>query len=120
VSDDDAIIATVRDYWEGWFSGDAGRMERALHPQLTKTGVVADGTRSRVTQPMRAADMIGWTAAGEGVAERPADFAYDIAVVDRHNGIATATVRSAIYREYLHLVETAEGWRIMNALYTSA
>ena len=25
-----AIDATVRDYFEGWFDGDAGRMERAL------------------------------------------------------------------------------------------
>jgi hypothetical protein len=29
-----AIKRTVLDYFEGWFEGDAARMERALHPEL--------------------------------------------------------------------------------------
>jgi hypothetical protein len=36
---------------------------------------------------------------------------------DVHENIASLTVRSAVYREYLHLVRTAEGWRIANALW---
>jgi hypothetical protein len=35
-----------------------------------------------------------------------------------YDGIATVTVYSGIYREYLHLVQTADGWKILNALYT--
>ena len=31
-----AIVRTVLDYLEGWFDGDAARMERALHPDLAK------------------------------------------------------------------------------------
>src|SRR4029079_4836642 len=31
-----AIIATVRAYFEGWYDGDAARMERALPPGLAK------------------------------------------------------------------------------------
>ena len=27
-----AIVSAVLDYFEGWFDGDAARMERALHP----------------------------------------------------------------------------------------
>ena len=33
-SDEDAVVATVRDYFEGWFDGDPVRMERALHKDL--------------------------------------------------------------------------------------
>jgi hypothetical protein len=34
VTDDrTAIVRTALDYLEGWFDGDAGRVERALHPQ---------------------------------------------------------------------------------------
>src|SRR5215213_11751604 len=38
VSDADkaAITATALDYIEGWYTGDAERMERALHPDLAK------------------------------------------------------------------------------------
>jgi hypothetical protein len=42
VDDKDAVVATVKDYFEGWFDGDAERMERALHPGLAKTGIVVD------------------------------------------------------------------------------
>jgi len=118
VDDREAVVATVRDYWEGWFDGDAGRMERALHPALTKTGVVEDASGWRTTDPMTASDMVGWTGDGEGIAEKPADFAYDVVVCDLYHHIATVAVHSAIYREYLHLVKTPQGWRILNALYT--
>ena len=30
------IRQTVLDYFEGWFDGDAARMDRALHPDLVK------------------------------------------------------------------------------------
>jgi hypothetical protein len=61
--------------------------------------------------------MIGWTRAGEGVARKPADFTFDVTVGESYHEIATVTVHSPVYREYLHLVRTADGWRILNALY---
>ena len=36
VADHDAIVRAALDYFEGWFDGDAARMERALHPDLAK------------------------------------------------------------------------------------
>jgi hypothetical protein len=33
---EDAVRSVVMDYVEGWFEGDADRMERALHPELVK------------------------------------------------------------------------------------
>ena len=36
VADRDAIVRVALDYFEGWFDGDAARMERALHPDLAK------------------------------------------------------------------------------------
>jgi hypothetical protein len=35
-ADDAGVVATALDYFEGWFEGDATRMERALHPELAK------------------------------------------------------------------------------------
>ena len=64
-----------------------------------------------------APQMIGWTRDGEGKAERPADLAIKVRVDDVHEQIATVTVYSAVYIEYLQLVRTAAGWRIVNALY---
>jgi hypothetical protein len=117
MDDQGPIVATVRDYWEGWFDGDPDRMTRALHPELVKRGAAIDGTSGTLTAVMTAENMIGWTHEGEGVVTRPPDATYDVTVNDVYDQIATVTVRSAIYREYLHLVKTADGWRILNALY---
>ncbi|HEU5108110.1 MAG TPA: nuclear transport factor 2 family protein [Micromonosporaceae bacterium] len=117
MDDRNAIVATVKDYWEGWFAGDAERMERAVHPRLAKTGVVVDTSGPRITGSMTAEDMIRWTRLGEGVAEKPADTTFKITIVDVYHEIATVTVHSGIYREYLHLAKTPDGWKILNALY---
>ena len=116
MDDESAVIAAVKDYWEGWFDGRVDRMQRALHPALTKVGAAANGSG---LQTMTAADMIRWTGEGEGVATRPADPTYTVTVNDLYHHIATVTVHSAIYREYLHLTRTPDGWKILNAHYMS-
>lgn len=45
-----AIVAAALDYFDGWFDGDATRMERALHPKLAKRALKADG-RTLITRP---------------------------------------------------------------------
>ena len=117
MEDREPVVATVNDYWEGWFAGDVTRMEQALHPALTKTGLGIDASGVLVTESMTAEDMIGWTRAGEGVDQKPVDAAFTVTVNDIYSEIATVSVHSAIYREYLHLVRTADGWKILNALY---
>jgi hypothetical protein len=37
--------------------------------------------------------------------------------VDVHGTIASVVVDSNVYREYLHLVRTPDGWKIANALW---
>jgi len=61
--------------------------------------------------------MIGWTGEGEGKVERPTDLAIQVRVDDVYREIATATVASAVYIEYLQLMRTPQGWRIVHALY---
>lgn len=112
-ADRDAIIATALDYFEGWFDGNVARMERALHPELAKRAPSADGAL-RVTS---AKEMIDGTRAGRGKARRPADLDIKVKVDDIYGDIAAATVNSAVYVEYLHLVRTPEGWKIVNTLY---
>ena len=108
--DHEAVVAAALDYFEGWFDGDEARMERALHPNLVKR-------RARdelgITTNER---MLELTRRGEGT-EDGADRTLDIEVHDVYGDIATATVRSAVYHEYLHLVRTREGWKIANALW---
>ena len=51
-ADTAAIRAAALDYIEGWYAGNAGRMERAVHPDLAKrimntNSAPRAGTRAR-------------------------------------------------------------------------
>jgi hypothetical protein len=109
-----AIVEAVLDYFEGWFDGDASRMERALHPDLAKRSLEEDG---RTLDETTAEWMIDATARALGRERDPGDRRIEVEVEDIHGTIANATVRSAVYREYVQLVQTPEGWKIVNALW---
>jgi hypothetical protein len=115
-----AVIRTALDYFEGWFDGDAARIERALHPELAKRslGQASSGTERLATLTER--QMVEATARGEGKREDPGDRRIEVDVEHLHGTIANATVRSAVYVEYLQLVRTRDGWKIVNALWASA
>jgi hypothetical protein len=109
-ADHEAIRQTALDYFEGWFDGDAERMDRALHPELVKRCAGAD---LRLTTKDR---MMTLTREGHG-AEDAVDRRLEIEVAGVYRDIASVIVHSAVYEEYLHLMRTPEGWRITNTLY---
>ena len=109
-----AVVDAVLDYFEGWFEGDAVRMERALHPGLAKRSLEADG---HTLDELTGAEMIDATARGIGRGRSRGDNQIQVRVEDLYGNIAHATVRSAVYREYVHLVRTQDGWKIVNALW---
>ena len=111
-----AVTATLMDYFEGWFGGDAARMQSALHPELAKRGV-GEGTGGPLIDSMTAQQMVGWTRDGEGIRQRPTKLTIAVEVVDVCRQIATAVVRSTVYVEYAHLMRTLDGWKIVNTIY---
>jgi hypothetical protein len=117
MSDRELIEATARDYFEGWFDGDAARMERALHPELAKRPGRVDDSVSGSLETLTAEVMIRRTAEGVGKTRDVPDRRIEVEVVDVFGDIASATVRSAVYHEYLQLVRTPEGWRIVHTLW---
>lgn len=115
-----AVRATVLDYFEGWFDADAERMRRALHPSLAKRSFAQDPARTPAVSSVTAEQMVVWTAKGNGRASGEVDRALDVRIIDISAPIATVLVHSSEYVEYLHLVQTADGWRIINALWRYA
>ncbi|MFZ0322749.1 MAG: nuclear transport factor 2 family protein [Actinomycetes bacterium] len=111
-----AILATVLDYYEGWFDGDAARMASALHPDLAKRSLEDD----QVVETITAREMIDGAAEGLGRREDPDERRVDICVDHVQGSIATAHASGAIYVDYLQLVLVDEHWRILNALWAPA
>ncbi len=112
--DEQGTRDAVLDYFEGWFDGDASRMDRALHPELVKRWA-GDSEHSfgPTTTKQR---MLELTEAGAGKEDRGGP-ATDIRVVDVHRDIACVVASSGPYLEYVHLYRTPDGWRIVGTLW---
>lgn len=110
-----AIEACVRDYYEGWFAGDGERMARAVHPALAKRAFAQDRDRTPTIDETTADEMIAGAAAGAGRAR--AGTRLDIRVAEIGGGIASVNAFTDQYVDLLHLIETPDGWRIINALW---
>jgi hypothetical protein len=116
--DEQAVVAVARDYFEGYFDGDAARLGGALHPALAKRSLGQVDPESDALRSVTRDQMIGFTEGGEGTDLDPGgDRGIEVELNDLHHNIASVTVRSDLYREYLQLVRTAEGWKIVNALW---
>lgn len=113
-ADHDDIRAVVLDYYEGWFGGDATRMERALHPELAKRSLWLDLAGEEVLRTTTAARMVELTAAGAGSDESDPPVELEIVV---HGAIASVTARGGPFVDFLHLARTQAGWKIVNALW---
>jgi hypothetical protein len=119
-TDEVAVVQAALDYFEGWFEGDAARMERALHPELAKRSIGQLSSDSERLETITRPQMLEDTASGEGRRRDPGDRRIEVDVEDMSGMIANVTVRSAVYVEYLQLVRTQGGWRIVNALWRYA
>jgi hypothetical protein len=115
VADETAVRLAVEDYVVGWFDGDAGRMERALHPELVKRCRGIEGDDPDALETLTARDMIDATVAGEGQREDAADRRIEINVDYLDGGVASVQCFCHRYVDLLHLIEMPEGWKIVNA-----
>jgi hypothetical protein len=117
VSDDAAIKQTAMDYIEGWYDGDAVRMERALHPELAKRMVSPDSRgRSRLNQ-MSAMTLVQSTRAGGGKATLKQQQQKDITILDQFNNAAVVKIVASGWVDYLEEVKVDGQWKIINVLW---
>lgn len=117
-TENEAIDAVARDYAEGWYTGDAERMARALHPTFVKRTLAQNGSGSWIIGRTRTWDaMVQMTQDGVGL-EFEGEHVFEIQVLDVFRDIATVRCLSAEYVDYLHLARLgADGWKIVNVLW---
>jgi hypothetical protein len=108
-----AIVDVVLDYFEGWYDGDPARMTRALHGELAKRSLSPTGSVETIT----AQAMIDATAEGRGRRDDPEERRLEVKVEHIYDTIANVTVMSVPYAEYVQLVRTSDGWKIVNTLW---
>lgn len=109
------IVTAARDYIDGWYTGDAARMERSLHPALAKRIQADNGTGTLTVADMSARELIDLTAAGTGTADPTRRD--DVRVLDVFGRAASVRIDATGWVDYLHLIQTASGWKIINVLW---
>jgi hypothetical protein len=113
-----AIKQTAFDYIEGWYEGNAERMERALHPELAKRIVRTDpkNSRSNLGQ-MGAMSLVQGTRAGYGKQTPKEKQLKEVTILDVFENAASVKVVASDWIDYLHIAKWNGHWVIVNVLW---
>lgn len=117
IKNKEAIKQAALDYIEGFFSGDADRVSRGVHQELTKVyPVTLKKTGKTMLNKMGAGHLIEGARMKMGLVKEE-DRNIKISVFDVMKGIAIVEVISSQYVDYLQLGKVNGKWKIINVLW---
>ena len=113
-----AITKTALDYIEGWYEGNAGRMESALHPELAKRIINTDPKTGRSQfSHMGAMALVQGTRRGGGSKTPKEQQLKEITILDRYEGAAVVKIIAFEWIDYLSVAKFNGEWKIINVLW---
>ena len=117
-ADSAAIRATALDYVEGWYTGDAARMERALHPELAKRIVNTNPQNGRNALGQQSAmTLVLGTRNGGGKDTPPDQMQKDVVILDIFRNAASVRATMSGWIDYMHMARWNGRWVIVNVLW---
>jgi hypothetical protein len=111
-----AIKVTALDYAQGWYTGDAARMEKALSPDLAKRIVMVRDGKSKV-ENMSAMGLVQGTRAGFGTKTPKDQQQADVTILDVFGNAASVKIVMSGWVDYLHEGKVNGQWVIINVLW---
>lgn len=117
---DDAseITRAALDYIDGYYSGDAARIQRAVHPDLNKA------TPRDLPQTGRTAlsyttysGLVEFTRAQAGALPDTARH-IEVIILSNENDVANVKVISANFTDFIQLVKLDGDWKILNVIFS--
>lgn len=112
-----AIKQTALDYIEGWYEGNAERMERALHPELAKRIVRTNKEGYSNLGQMSAMSLVLGTRRGGGKETPKEKQQKDVTILDVFENAASVKVVASDWIDYLHMAKSNGRWVIVNVLW---
>jgi hypothetical protein len=112
-----AIKQTALDYIEGWYEGNAERMERALHPELAKRIARTNQEGFSRLDQMSAMSLVLGTRRGGGKNTPKEKQQKDVTILDVFENAASVKVVAADWIDYLHMAKFNGRWLIVNVLW---
>ena len=110
--DSSAVRATVTNYIEAYYTGDAQRMQQSLHPLYLKHMIhgdipVREKTASEMVQEVRAHGPADLPAAGK---------TEQVTVLDMAGSIASAKLVTPGWTDYMTLSKVNGQWKILSVV----
>ena len=118
-SERDAVQAAVLDYVEALYSAQPERIQRSMHPGLTKRGYFKkNGETTFSNEPMTYEQLIALAGRWNKDGKRPvATYPKEIVVFDVLNQTASAKLTAMWGVDYFHLAKYDGQWKIVNILW---
>jgi hypothetical protein len=113
-----AITKTALNYIEGWYEGNAERMESALHPELAKRMIYTDPKSGRSQfNHMGAMALVQGTRRGGGKQTPKEKQLKEVTILDRFNNAAVVKIVASDWIDYLSVAKFNGEWKIINVLW---
>ena len=113
-SEEEAIRGAVADYIEGYYTGDARRVERSLHPHYLKHMIITG-----VDEQLRIIDKTGLELVQEVRTHGPSDLPVSerkeqISLLDISGDMASVKLVAAHWTDYMTLLKSNGQWKIVS------
>lgn len=116
-ADREAIKRTALNYAEGWYEGNADKMESALSPDLIKRIARTNAQGQSSLGQMTAMTLVQYTRAGEGKNTPKEQQQKDVTILDMMGGAATVKCEMRDWVDYMHIGKLNGKWVIINVLW---
>src|SRR5690606_36994106 len=116
-ADSAAIRSAALDYIEGWYTADAERMERALHPHLAKRFMEATADGGVRLTETTAMELVQQVRAGGGSGTPEQARRTDVRILDVFQHVASVRVDAHEWIDYMHLAKAGGRWTIVDVLW---
>lgn len=116
-ADRDAIKRAALNYAEGWYEGNADKMESALSPDLAKRIVRTNDKGQSSLGQMTAMSLVQGTRSGYGKQTPKDEQQKDVTILDAFGSAATVKLEMRDWIDYLHVGKFNGKWVIINVLW---
>ena len=115
--DREAIKRTALNYAEGWYEGNAEKMESALSPDLAKRIVRTNPQGQSGLGQMTAMALVQGTRSGSGKQTPKEEQQKDVTILDVMSSSATVKLEMRDWVDYMHVGKMNGKWVIINVLW---
>lgn len=116
-ADREAIKRAALNYAEGWYEGNADKMESSLSPDLAKRIARTNPQGQSSLGQMTAMALVQGTRGGSGKNTPAAEQQKDVTIYDIIGGAATVKLEMRDWVDYMHIAKMNGKWVIVNVLW---